>query len=121
VPTHVADSPPGKVVASHTASEVKLRPVLNMVWLTRLDAEANNQENEKDRTMTTALDLNMKVTARDRASMDRQLDEAVAVAKARAMRERRQGILVTRHAHDSFTVALSDAVPFGTTLEHQAW
>jgi hypothetical protein len=100
---------------------VKLRSVLNRVWLTRLDAEANNLENEKDRTMTTALDLSMKVTARDRASMDRQLDEAVAVAKARATRERREGILVTRHAHDSFTVALSDAVPFGTTLEHQDW
>jgi hypothetical protein len=92
-----------------------------MVWLARSMPRPSNLENEKDRTMTTALDLSMAVTAKDRASMDHQLDEAVAVAKARAMRERRQGILVTRHAHDSFTVALSDTVPFGTTLEHQDW
>jgi hypothetical protein len=71
--------------------------------------------------MTTALTLTMAVTAADRASMDRQLDEAVAVARTRAFREGRQGILVTRHDYGSFTVALSDAVPFGMTLEHQDW
>jgi hypothetical protein len=79
------------------------------------------EKNEKDRTMRTALGLTMAITATDRSGMERQLDEAVAVARTRAMREGRQGILVTRHAYDSFTVALSDAVPFGVTLEHQDW
>ena len=69
--------------------------------------------------MRTAPDLTIAITATDSASMERQLDEAVDVAMTRAMREGRQGILVTRHAYDSFTVTLSDAVPFGLTLEHQ--
>jgi hypothetical protein len=71
--------------------------------------------------MRTAFHPTIAITATDRSSMDRQLDEAVAVARSRAMREGRQGILVTRHAYDSFTVSLSDAVPFGLTLEHQDW
>lgn len=37
------------------------------------------------------------------------------------MHKGRQGILVTRHAYGSFTVALSDIVPFGLTREHQEW
>lgn len=53
--------------------------------------------------------------------MERRLDEAVAVAREQAMHARRQGILVTRHSHDSFTVSLSDAVPFGLTCERQDW
>jgi hypothetical protein len=53
--------------------------------------------------------------------MERQLNEAVAMAMERAMAERRQGILVTQHDHNSFTVTLSDAVPFGLTRERQAW
>ncbi|UKA64881.1 hypothetical protein LFT43_14815 [Arthrobacter sp. FW306-04-A] len=61
------------------------------------------------------------VTATDRASMDRQLEKAVTDALAWAMRERRRGILVTRHGHDSFTVALSDTVRFGLTRERQDW
>jgi hypothetical protein len=71
--------------------------------------------------MRTTIDLPIAVTATDRASMERQLDEAVSVAIARAMHERRRGILVTRHDHDSFTVALSNAVPFGLTREYQDW
>lgn len=59
-------------------------------------------------------------TVSDRQSMDSQLDAAVSVAKKHAM-DSRHGILVTRHGVDKFTVALSDAVPFGTTREHQAW
>ncbi|WP_082506647.1 hypothetical protein [Arthrobacter sp. Leaf337] len=71
--------------------------------------------------MKTIVDLPIAVTAEDSASMERQLDEAVAIAKARAMQERRHGILVTRHAYGSFTVAVSDAVPFGLTRESQDW
>lgn len=71
--------------------------------------------------MDAAVDLKIPVTATDRATMEKRLDEAVAVARTRAMQEGRRGILVTRHNHESFTVALSDAVPFGLTREHQDW
>jgi hypothetical protein len=53
--------------------------------------------------------------------MERQLDAAVEAALSQAMHQGRQGILVTQHDHASFTVDLSDAVPFGLTREHQAW
>lgn len=66
-------------------------------------------------------DFPIAVTATDRPSMDRLLDEAVSVARARAMDVGRQGILITRHDYVSFTVALSDSVPFGLTREHQDW
>jgi hypothetical protein len=69
--------------------------------------------------MKTTADLPIAITATDRASMEHQLDEAVAFAITRAMHEGRQGILVTQHANDSFTVNLSEAVPFGLTREHQ--
>lgn len=71
--------------------------------------------------MKTTISLPIAFTAVDRASMERQLDDAVAVARAQAAIEGRQGILVTRHDYSSFTVALSDAVPFGLTREHQDW
>lgn len=71
--------------------------------------------------MKNPLPLTIAVTATDRASMEQQLDEAVAIAQTRAMQEGGEGILVTRHDFGSFTVALSDAVPFGLTREHQNW
>lgn len=63
----------------------------------------------------------LTLTVADRESMDSQLEAAVTAAKAHAFAEKRHGILVTRHGVDKFTVALSDAVPFGLTREHQAW
>ncbi|AOT02556.1 hypothetical protein [Arthrobacter sp. U41] len=70
---------------------------------------------------TTTPDLTLTVTATDRASMDRELDEAVTAARERAMRERCRGILVTRHGPNCFTVELSETVPFGLTRERQEW
>ena len=66
-------------------------------------------------------DFPLTLTVADRASMDRELDAAVTAAKAHALAEKRHGILVTRHGVDKFTVALSEAVPFGLTREQQAW
>ncbi|WP_411375076.1 hypothetical protein ACLH0K_01300 [Arthrobacter sp. MPF02] len=63
----------------------------------------------------------LTLTVADRQSMDSELDAAVSAAKAHALADRRQGILVTRHAANTFTVALSETVPFGLTREHQAW
>jgi len=71
--------------------------------------------------MTTTVDFPIAVVATDRASMERQLDEAVATALTQAMHEGGRGILVTQHDNDSFTVDLSDAVPFGLTREHKEW
>ncbi|MGO4807871.1 hypothetical protein AB4089_22440 [Arthrobacter sp. 2MCAF15] len=71
--------------------------------------------------MNTTTDLPVAVMATDRASIERQLDEAVGAALTQAMREGRQGILVTQHGPASFTVDLSDAVPFGLTRERQEW
>lgn len=63
----------------------------------------------------------LTLTVADRQSMDSELDAAVTAAKAHALAEKRHGILVTRHGVDKFTVAVSEAVPFGLTQEHQAW
>lgn len=71
--------------------------------------------------MRLPTDFSVAVTATDRASMERRLDEAVADAREQAMRDRRQGILVTRHSPGSFTVGLSDLVPFGLTRESHDW
>jgi hypothetical protein len=71
--------------------------------------------------MKTTMDLPVTVRATDRASMEHQLDEAVQAALTQAMHEGRQGILVTQVDPVSFTVDLSDAVPFGLTREHRAW
>ena len=60
--------------------------------------------------MTTTR-LAISITATDRASVDRQLDEATTVVKARARLEGRH----------TFTIAISDSVPFGLTREHMAW
>lgn len=49
--------------------------------------------------------------------MEHQLEEAMATARSAAMQDGRHGILVTRHTYDSFTISLSDAVPFGLTRE----
>lgn len=61
------------------------------------------------------------VTAADRASMESRLDDAVDLVRTEALKERSRGILVTRHDYRSFTVILSDKVPFGLTREHQEW
>jgi hypothetical protein len=70
---------------------------------------------------TTTTEFTIALTVAGRADMERQLDQAVSEAKTEAMIERRRGILVTRHGFESFSVALSDAVPFVETREHQDW
>jgi hypothetical protein len=60
--------------------------------------------------VTITTDLALALTITDRATMDRELDEAVSAIMATAM-SKRLGVLVTRRGPDSFTVALSDSVP----------
>lgn len=66
-------------------------------------------------------DTAIAVTASDHAGMERHLEEAVKALRARAIPEERKGILVTRHDYGSFTVSLSESVPYGQTREHQDW
>ncbi|WP_248760962.1 hypothetical protein [Pseudarthrobacter sp. SSS035] len=71
--------------------------------------------------MTSETMFSMTLTITDRASMDRQLDAAVAFALPSALSSKRHGILVTRHSKAKFTVALSEAVPYGQTKERDDW
>ena len=47
-----------------------------------------------------------------------KLADAVTVAERAAFADRNHGVLVTRHSYNRFSVALSPAVPFGITIEH---
>ncbi|CAM3158605.1 hypothetical protein PSET11_00112 [Arthrobacter ulcerisalmonis] len=67
----------------------------------------------------TAFPITLNVS--DRQSMDTEIEAAVNAAKVHALTEKTHGILVTRIGADTFTVALSDTVPFGLTREQQAW
>jgi hypothetical protein len=57
------------------------------------------------------------VTGDNPQSIQEDLDAAVELARQQAMEEHRHGILVTRLGTASFTVTLSDEVPYGTTQE----
>lgn len=57
------------------------------------------------------------VEANEPQEIERDLNAAVDAALLHAMQEGKQGILVTRHGHSSFTVALSSKVPYGETME----
>lgn len=59
----------------------------------------------------------LTVTATDPESRDLKLEAAVAAIKEQGRMDGQKGILVTRHAPGSFTVELSNDVPFGLTLE----
>lgn len=51
--------------------------------------------------------------------IDAELNEAVEQARQYAVAGGRCGILVTRMGHTTFTVAVSEDVPFGQTYERQ--
>jgi hypothetical protein len=59
----------------------------------------------------------LEVAAEDPQLLTDRLEAAERQAQEWAMREGRYGILVTRHTPTSFTVALNEAVPYGTTRE----
>lgn len=78
-------------------------------------------DNERAKPVRSTEDVAILVRVANRANMERQLDEAVASARMKAMTEGLRGILVTRLGFDTFSVALSDDVPFGQTRESQDW
>jgi hypothetical protein len=50
-------------------------------------------------------------------TIESDLNTAVDIVRTQAMRERRQGILVTQHGYATYTVAVSRDVPYGQTHE----
>lgn len=46
-----------------------------------------------------------------------QLDTAHDEVRSLAISGRRHGVLITRHRHDTYTVAVSPDVPYGMTYE----
>ena len=69
------------------------------------------------RTVDDGLSYLVKVN--DASVLDHYLNSAVDLARPYAANTGLCGILVTRHAHDTYTVAVSEAVPFGETHERQ--
>ncbi|MCX2749024.1 hypothetical protein OOZ51_14540 [Arthrobacter sp. MI7-26] len=63
------------------------------------------------------------VEANNPLEIEHDLNAAVDAALMHAMQDGRHGILVTRHGHSSFTVAVSSKVPYGETMEENgpAW
>ncbi|MET4591241.1 hypothetical protein [Arthrobacter sp. 754] len=69
------------------------------------------------RTVENGLSYLVKVT--DASALDDYLNSAVDLARQHAAVTGLCGILVTRHAYDTYTVAVSETVPFGETRERQ--
>lgn len=67
------------------------------------------------RTVDDGLSYLVKVS--DASAVDDFLNSAVDLARQYASTTGLCGIVVTRHAHDTYTVAVSEAVPFGETRE----
>jgi hypothetical protein len=65
--------------------------------------------------------LSMDVVISERAAMEAELEAAVGRAREAAMKDGTAGILVTRKSPTTFTVAVSEEVPYGITQEQQAW
>ena len=64
-------------------------------------------------------DIVLEITANDPHTVENDLNTAVEIAREHAMKESRHGILVTRHSHTSYTVAVSRDVPYGLTQERR--
>lgn len=65
--------------------------------------------------MLTYINDDLEVLVNEPSRLYELLDDAEAVLRQRP--QRFAGILVTRHAPDRYTLALSDTVPFGETRE----
>jgi len=62
-----------------------------------------------------------RITGHTPAAIDEELNTACEAAREHAVREGRNGLLVTRHGPDLYTVAVSSNVPYGQTREHDRW
>ena len=60
-------------------------------------------------------DVVLEITAHDPNTVENDLNAAVEIAREHAMKECRDGILVTQHGYTNYTVAVSREVPYGQT------
>ena len=63
----------------------------------------------------------VEVTADTPKALESDLNAAVDIVCQRAKQMGRHGVMVTRHNYTSFTVAISEVVPYGQTQERQQW
>jgi hypothetical protein len=62
----------------------------------------------------------IRITREDPGNLLDRLDSAVRCAELSAIREGRHGVLVTRHPDFSFSVTVSEDVPYGITRERDS-
>ncbi|AUZ34526.1 hypothetical protein C3B78_08705 [Arthrobacter sp. PGP41] len=70
--------------------------------------------------MNYSSDNSITFTIQRRAELEHRLDTAVGKLLKNA-KLRKQGMLVTRSSPETFTVSLSEKVPYGTTMEKMSW
>jgi hypothetical protein len=70
--------------------------------------------------MNYSSENSITLTIHRRAELEHRLDNAVGKLLKNA-KLRKQGMLVTRSSPDTFTVSLSEKVPYGTTMEKTSW
>lgn len=75
---------------------------------------------ERPKSMNVDLKRSINVIISQRCELEQQLDTAVASLLEPA-KATNQGVLVTRLGPRSFTVSLSEEVPYGMTLENASW
>lgn len=69
--------------------------------------------------ITTKAAGHYQVTGSTRDEIEAGIHTALEAAQEHSMTGSRQGIVIMRHAPDSFTVALSHDVPYGLTVERE--
>lgn len=52
-------------------------------------------------------------------ALQEQLETAHEEVQSLAISGRRHGVLITRHSHETYTVAVSPQVPYGVTYERE--
>lgn len=70
--------------------------------------------------MNYSSENSITLTIQRRAELEQRLDDAVGKLLKNA-KMRKQGMLVTRSSPETFTVSLSEKVPYGTTMEKMSW
>jgi hypothetical protein len=62
----------------------------------------------------------IRITRQEPGNLMKRLDSVVRSAELTAIREGKHGVLVTRHPDFSFSVAVSEDVPYGMTQERDS-
>jgi hypothetical protein len=63
----------------------------------------------------------LEISAHHPRAIEETLSAAVSIARERAVKRGRHGILVTQNGYSSYTVAVSADVPYGETHERREW